>query len=118
MAMDYELWGKFFLAGARFEYTGVHFGIFRQHPAQKTRDMLSINESMLTVATKLVGAADRFSREEKSRILADLDEYGRWYKQEHWRCSGRLTRLGLPPIIVKPLRRIRARLQERLKSYA
>jgi hypothetical protein len=118
LAMDYELWGKFFLAGARFEYTGVPFGIFRQHRDQKTCDMLSITESMLTVAANFVRAADQFSKEEKSRILAELHEYGRWYKQEHWRCSGRLARLGLPSIIVKPLRRIRARLQERLNSCA
>ena len=117
IAMDYELWGKFFLAGASFQYTGVHFGIFRQQPDQKTFDGLSTTESMLTAAAKLVRAADCFPEEQKSRILIELDDYGRWYKKESWRCSGRLARLGLSPTIVMPVRKIRARLQECLKSH-
>ena len=70
IAMDYELWGKFFLAGASFQYTGVHFGIFRQHSDQKTFDMLSTTKSMLTAAAKLVRAAACFSEEQKADILA------------------------------------------------
>jgi glycosyltransferase involved in cell wall biosynthesis len=117
ISMDYELWGKFFLAGASFQNTGVHFGIFRQHSDQKTCDMLSATESMLTAAAKLVRTAACFSEEQKAVILAELDDYGRWYKREHWRRSGRLASLGLSPIIVTPVRKIRAKLRECLKSY-
>src|SRR5262245_43833668 len=35
--MDYELWGKFFLAGAKFEYTNVPFGMHRRHGGQKSK---------------------------------------------------------------------------------
>jgi glycosyltransferase involved in cell wall biosynthesis len=38
--MDYELWGKFFLANARAAYTGIPFGFFRSHDGQKTQDNL------------------------------------------------------------------------------
>ena len=33
--MDYELWGKLFLAGAGFQYTDIPFGMFRRHPAKR-----------------------------------------------------------------------------------
>ena len=39
--MDYEFWGKLLLAGARFQYTEIPFGIFREHANQKTHDMLT-----------------------------------------------------------------------------
>ena len=53
--MDYELWGKFFLAGARFQYTNVRFEIFRQHPQQKTADGWRQTRSLLATAEKLIG---------------------------------------------------------------
>src|SRR5262245_19987450 len=34
--MDYELWGKFLLAGATLQYTHIPFGAFRLHGSQKT----------------------------------------------------------------------------------
>ena len=99
--MDYELWGKFFLAGASVQYTNVHFGIFRQHPDQKTFDMLSTTRIDVNCCCQsLSRAAACFPEEQKALILAELDDYGRWYKEDHWRRSGRLARLGLPPSIV------------------
>jgi len=38
--MDYELWGKFFPAGAEFRYTDIPFEMFRQHQTQKSYDIL------------------------------------------------------------------------------
>src|SRR5262249_23738581 len=63
--MDYELWGKFFLAGAKFHYTDIDFGMFRQHPNQKTRDGLRQTHSLLDTAAKLVAQATSFSEETK-----------------------------------------------------
>src|SRR5205085_2142938 len=37
-SMDFELWGRFFLAGAKVAYTEIPFGLFRCHDAQKTQD--------------------------------------------------------------------------------
>ena len=118
IAMDYDLWGKFFLAGVRFQYTGIRFGAFRQHPEQKTFDGLVTTQSMLTVAAKLVRAADLLSAERKNEILAELKDYEQWYERDHWRRSGRLARIGIPSAIVMPLRTVRRRLREFLKSYA
>ena len=35
--MDYELWGNFFLAGARFCYTDIPFGIFANSPTKRPK---------------------------------------------------------------------------------
>src|SRR5262249_53462444 len=35
LTMDYELWGRFLMADGRFHYTGIPFGMFRRHRAQK-----------------------------------------------------------------------------------
>ena len=39
-SMDYELWGRFFLAGATVHYTGIPFGYFRWHHGQKTQERI------------------------------------------------------------------------------
>ena len=36
LTMDYELWGKFLLAGATFQYTHIGIAMFRLHDQQKT----------------------------------------------------------------------------------
>jgi len=115
--MDYELWGKFFLAGARFQYTGIPFGMARRQPEQKTRHGLHVTRELLDTATKLVTLAGSFSEETRSQILADLDTYWCWYQKDHWGKSGRLARIGLPPIIVRPLRSLRARMQKAGRAY-
>src|SRR5262245_42783412 len=73
--MDYELWGKFFLAGATFQYTGIDFGIFRRHSAQKTQDGLRQTDSLLAVARNLLAQAHGFADETKKEILVELEEY-------------------------------------------
>ena len=40
LTMDYELWGRFFLAGAKFQYTDIPFGMFQRTSEQKTHDPL------------------------------------------------------------------------------
>jgi glycosyltransferase involved in cell wall biosynthesis len=106
--MDYELWGKFFLHGARFRYTEVIFGMFREHRAQKTHDMLRQTESLLMTAALLINSAD-FAQPKKNQLLADLDAYSNTYRKAHWRGTGRLAATGLPPAFVSLLRSLRAR---------
>jgi glycosyltransferase involved in cell wall biosynthesis len=105
--MDYELWGKFFLAGAKFQYTDIPFGMFRAHRNQKTQNSLQQNLSLLNTATKLATLAAFFSDETRKEILADLDGY----KEHYWKGTGRLAKIGLPPQIVNSIRRLKAVFQ-------
>jgi glycosyltransferase involved in cell wall biosynthesis len=110
-AMDYELWGKFFLAGAQFQYTDIPFGMFRRHAGQKTADRRRTTQALLKIAAQLVASATCFSEEKKNELLAELDTYRKDYFQRAWRNSGRLARTGLPPNIVTRLRKLKANLQ-------
>jgi glycosyltransferase involved in cell wall biosynthesis len=109
--MDYELWGKLFLAGALFYYTDIHFGMFREHDNQKTHDMLRQTRSLLESASKLVHEADCFSEEIKKGILSDLRAYGDMYENDYWKATGRLARLGLPRRMVSGIRRLKDMMQ-------
>jgi glycosyltransferase involved in cell wall biosynthesis len=109
--MDYELWGKFFLAGAKFAYTDVPFGMFRLQPEQKTQDGLRQTQSLLAVARKLVLQAESISQEAKAEILADLDSYDETYSRDYWNSTGRLARIGFPPHVATPIRNLRYRLR-------
>jgi glycosyltransferase involved in cell wall biosynthesis len=104
--MDYELWGKFFLRGARFAYSQVPFGVFRLHQAQKTADMLEQTRSLLEVAASIVRSSG-FSPTAQAGLLDDLDRYHSLFRKEYWRNSGRLARLGLPSSVVGVLRKIK-----------
>jgi hypothetical protein len=107
-SMDYELWGKLLLEGAKIHYTGIPFGIFRRHDMQKTADAVKQTESLLRTATALVAQAHSLSSEVKQEILADLESYQGTYAEQHWKHTGRLARMGLPPSIVMPMRTMRA----------
>ena len=102
--MDYELWGKLLLAGAKFQYTHIPFGMFREHPAQKTHDPLRITESLLITAAELVKSANCFSEETKRERLDRLEAYKVAYDEAFWRGTGRLARIGLPRGVVSQLR--------------
>src|SRR5262245_18862148 len=102
--MDFELWGKFFLAGAKFDYTDIDFAMFRRHSDQKTQNGLAFTESLVESAKKLICRAAFFSEKFKHALLADLDAYFEAYPSEYWRATGRLARLGLPRPIVTVLR--------------
>ena len=110
--MDYELWGEFFLAGARFQYTDIQFGMFRQHLGQKTNNMARQTKSLIETAGKITRRALSFSEETKNEILADLAAYDLVFQRNYWRSTGRLAKLGLPPAVVSPLRRLKAALQK------
>jgi glycosyltransferase involved in cell wall biosynthesis len=112
--MDYDLWGKFFLAGAQFRYTGIPFGIFRQHEEQKTRNILRQTEWLLNSARLLVTSANTFSAETKEEILSDLKAYQDAYPHELWKQTGRLAKAGIPPAIVTFIRSIKAKAQRSL----
>lgn len=94
--MDYELWGKFFLAGARFQYTDIPFGVFRRHLDQKTNDGVRQTQSLIDTAMKLVDLAP-CAEATKDEIRAELATYLEMYKSYAWENSGRLARIGLPP---------------------
>jgi glycosyltransferase involved in cell wall biosynthesis len=108
--MDYELWGKLFLAGASFQYTDIPFAMFRVHADQKTRDRWQTTLSLLSTAAQLVTLADFLAEETRSEILADLEAYKKDYWNNYWQQLGRLSRIGLPPSIVVRLRQLRASL--------
>ena len=110
--MDYELWGKFLLAGATFKYTDIQFAMFREHEQQKTHDMLSQTRSLIASANVLVSKAG-FSDAKKNELLSDLDQYLCEYEKHHWLATGRLARLGLPRELVMMLRRLGEWLQKR-----
>jgi glycosyltransferase involved in cell wall biosynthesis len=105
--MDYALWGRFFMVGARFEYTHIPFGMFRLHDAQKTGDGWKQTQSLLSAATQLVTTAETFTEEARRRIIEEL----RAYERDYWARTGLLARIGLPPSIVLPLRGLRAGLR-------
>jgi glycosyltransferase involved in cell wall biosynthesis len=109
--MDYEFWGKLLLGGARFQYTEIPFGIFREHANQKTHDMLRQTRSLIETAAKLVQQAEAFSEETTKEILEDLRVYLKDYETDYWKGSGRLAKLGLPRSLVLQLRRLRALVQ-------
>lgn len=106
-SMDYELWGRFLLTGAQFHYTGIPFGVFRLHQAQKTQEIRRQTDSMLDAAAELIALADSLTTETKHELLADLRAYQEEYPGKHWKTTGRLSRIGLPPAIVLPIRRVR-----------
>jgi len=114
--MDYELWGKFFLAGAEFRYTDIPFGMFREQPNQKTQNILQQTDSLLDTAAMLVLQSEGFSSELKQQLLGELRDYRRKYEARYWRGTGRLARIGLPASVVDPLRHLRARLQKRAEA--
>jgi glycosyltransferase involved in cell wall biosynthesis len=104
--MDYELWGKLLIAGARFHYTQVPFAIFREQPEQKTKDVLRQTQSLVNSAMKLVRQSTDFSEPFRETLLAELHQFGIRYEDKHWKASGRIARLGLPRDVVLWLRRL------------
>jgi len=114
--MDYELWGKLFLAGAKFQYTNIPFGMFREHRNQKIHDMQRQTRSLVDTATKLVLQADCISEAAKKEILADLRDYRVVSEKNHWKGTGRLAKLGLPRPLVRQLRRLRTWIEKRPPS--
>jgi glycosyltransferase involved in cell wall biosynthesis len=110
--MDYELWGRLLLVGAKFQYTDIPFGMFRQHSQQKISDCLRTTESLVKTAVELIRQADCFSNEKKTELLTDLDAYNAEYQESYWKGTGRLARIGLPRKIVVQLRRLKALVQK------
>jgi hypothetical protein len=102
--MDYELWGKFLIAGATFHNTDISFAMFRQYPEQKTSDGLHATESLIATALNLLERADSLSKESKESIEHELRAYLAGYPERHWKRTGRLARIGLPRPVVTGLR--------------
>jgi hypothetical protein len=108
--MDYEFWGELFLSGAKFRYTGIPFGIFREHGAQKSSRTLLQTRSMVNAARQLADRADSLSLQTKREIISDLEDYFVWYEKAVWKATGRLARLGLPRWFVTVARATRSLL--------
>jgi glycosyltransferase involved in cell wall biosynthesis len=109
-AMDYELWGKFLLHGARLFYTEVPFGCFRWHSQQKTQDRLLQTDALLDSAAALTLEAESLLPGLQHELLAELRRYRLEYPNALWRDSGRLARIGLPRSLVTMLRNSRDKL--------
>jgi len=115
LTMDYELWGRFLLAGAKLQYTQIPFGFFRRHEQQKTNNQLKQTKSMIDAAARLVTSADFLPPETKQQLLSDLGAYWAAYPERVWKQSGRLARMGLPRSIVDPLRDLRERVESTMQ---
>jgi glycosyltransferase involved in cell wall biosynthesis len=111
--MDYELWGKFLLAGAAFQYTHIRFGTFRLHGAQKTGQGWAQTQALADTAVKLVAQADHMPQAIRERMVADV----RAYERDYWLATGWLARLRLPERVVLPLRDIHASLRRRAANF-
>jgi glycosyltransferase involved in cell wall biosynthesis len=116
--MDYDLWGRLFLAGARLVYTPIPFGMSRRHALQKTHDHLGQTESLAETARALAGLASGVSSELRRDLLEEIDGYLEAYRRrpEGSPAPGRLDRLGVPPVLARPLRGLRRWLGQRLSD--
>ena len=110
--MDYELWGKFLIAGAKFHNTDIPFGMFRRYPGQKTSDGLGTTNSLIATALSLLDKADAISKETSQSIQAELQAYLAEYPERHWKHTGRLARIGLPRSLVTGIRTGKRKLLE------
>jgi GT2 family glycosyltransferase len=110
--MDYELWGRFFLAGAKFEYTHIPFGVFRVHDQQKTAQGWATTLSLVATAATLIAEAKDVPNGMRDELVADLYAHQR----EYWRDTGRLARLGLPHRLVLALRDMYASIRRSAMS--
>jgi glycosyltransferase involved in cell wall biosynthesis len=108
LTMDYEFWGELFLSGARFRYTGIPFGMFREHEAQKGTRTLLQTRSLIDAARNLAGRAHCLSFQTRQEIISDLEDYFAWYQKAVWEGTGRLARLALPRWFVGALRAARS----------
>lgn len=110
-SMDYELWGKLFLAGAEFRNTGIPFGMFRKQPDQKTRDRIETTNSMVDSALRLLDQARDIPADTRDALRADLLAYRDEYPDLSWRNSNsRLARMGVPRPIGIRIRRLKNRI--------
>jgi glycosyltransferase involved in cell wall biosynthesis len=105
--MDYELWGKLLLAGARLEYTHIRFGIFRIHGDQKTGQGWATTQSLVATAARLAARAQDVPAPVLQEIVADLHAY----QCDYWHDTGPMARLGLPERWVLKLRDLHASMR-------
>lgn len=111
--MDYELWGRLLLGGARIHYTGIPFGIFRVHGSQKTGQGWTTTKSLVAVAEQLVGLARHLPPEEQATLLAGLHAY----RRDYWRETGPLARIGFSEDLVLGIREVNARMRHRVGRH-
>src|SRR5262249_59127348 len=102
--------------GAPMRYTGIPFGFFRRHEAQKTQAIQAQTESTLDVAEVLLALADCLSPESREDIQSELEAYRKVYPEMAWKSTGRLARLGLPPTIVTPIRTLTQTLTKSIRG--
>jgi GT2 family glycosyltransferase len=105
--MDYELWGRLFLAGAVFVYTHIRFARFRLHSEQKTEQMFETAQSLVATARRLLDEIPTLSPSTRQEIERELEAH----EQRCWRETGQLARFGLPPWMVTTLRGMHSRIR-------
>lgn len=113
--MDFELWGRLLMEGIQIRYTEIAFGMFRQHPEQKTASRMRQTKALVHTACRLLDQAPNFSEELRQELRSDLDRYLESYIQRK-RMRGRaeqMRRWGVPAPLVEGVRGILARLQGR-----
>lgn len=109
-SMDYDLWGRFFLAGAEFRNTGIPFGMFRLQPDQKTGNRIETTYSLVDAALKLLDQSHGIPAKTREILREDLLAYREEYPELLRRNRGLLDRMGVPPPLAMPIRRMKARL--------
>jgi glycosyltransferase involved in cell wall biosynthesis len=107
-SMDFDLWGKFLLAGAKLQYTEIPFGMFRFHQKQKTQAIFQSTGSLVKTASKLTKLAKSLPKGTRNEILRDLKDFHKAYQMKYLAKTGRLGRMGLPPWLVLWLRGLKA----------
>ena len=105
--MDYELWGKLLLVGAKVQYTENEFGIFRSYDGQKTQDRIRQTDSLLDTASNLISRATDLPLQRREELMRDLEAYRVEYPETSWKHSGRLSRMGLPKSVVVLVRKLK-----------
>jgi hypothetical protein len=88
----------------------------RRHAGQKTQDRLRQTESLAETARALLERAPGLSSALRGEILEEIDGYLEAYRRGAVERPGRLERLGVPSILVRPLRGVRRWLAQRLSD--
>ena len=83
-SMDYELWGRMFLAGGRIVPVDKILGIFRTYEGQKVSDRYKTTQSLVNDAQNLIRAAD-WSMMKKQKYLWRNRTYWWRYNYHHLR---------------------------------
>jgi len=69
--------------------------------------MVEQTRSLVETAAALIRTSENFDATVQAGLLDDLDLYHAQFRQNYWRDSGRLGRLGLPIPVIALLRKLK-----------